>query len=162
MAIKGTFHRRKRPSAPIFSTLQRFSVLRTSKRCFPTPATIIFPFRSHARHWLWIRLGLKAAVGQTTTRTTDEANLFIHVCIKDLSLLLGERDDASAQPPGINAGPCGPAAKIVSPGVHSGLRRASESRARSDGRRTTGQQEGFITLLISPSGLPNDKSTASA
>ena len=37
---------------------------------------IIFPFRSmfHARHWLWIR----AAVGQTITRTTDEANLFIH------------------------------------------------------------------------------------
>ena len=38
---------------------------KTSKRCFPTPATIIFPFRFHARHWLWIRLGLKAAVGQT-------------------------------------------------------------------------------------------------
>ena len=40
MAIKGTFHWRKRPPAPIFSTLQRFSVLRTSKRCFPTPATM--------------------------------------------------------------------------------------------------------------------------
>ena len=30
-----------------FSTLQRFYVFfKTSKRCFPTPATIIFPFRS--------------------------------------------------------------------------------------------------------------------
>ena len=38
---------------------------------------IIFPFRFHARHWLWIRLGLEAAVGQTITRTTDEADLFI-------------------------------------------------------------------------------------
>ena len=66
-----------------FSTLQRFYVfLKTSKRCFPTPATIIFPFRFHARHWLWIRLGLKAAVGQTITRTTDEANLFIHMFYK--------------------------------------------------------------------------------
>jgi hypothetical protein len=32
--------------ASFFSTLQRFSYLPTSKRCFPTPATIIFPFRS--------------------------------------------------------------------------------------------------------------------
>jgi hypothetical protein len=29
--------------------------------------------------YAWIRLGLKAAVGQTITRTTDEANLFIHL-----------------------------------------------------------------------------------
>ena len=65
MAIRALFMEEEGPSVPIFSTLQRFSVLRTSKRCFPTPATIIFPFRFHARHWLWIRLGLKAAVGQT-------------------------------------------------------------------------------------------------
>ena len=90
MAIKGTFHWRKRPSAPIFSTLQRFSVLRTSKRCFPTPATIIFPFRFHARHWLWIRLGLEAAVGQTITRTTDEANLFIRIGYQNIPVNLDE------------------------------------------------------------------------
>jgi hypothetical protein len=32
-------------------------------------------------HWFWIRLGLEATVEQTTTRTTDEANLFIRSCI---------------------------------------------------------------------------------
>ena len=86
----GTEMRSRRPPQPLLSgrrerlpsfffhpaALLRFP--QTSKRCFPTPATIIFPFRFHARHWLWIRLGLKAAVGQTITRTTDEANLFIH------------------------------------------------------------------------------------
>ena len=29
----------------------------------------------HARRWLWIRLGLEAAVGQTITWTTDEAKI---------------------------------------------------------------------------------------
>ena len=43
----------------------------------PLAVAIIFPCRFHARHWLWIRLGLEAAAGQTITRTTDEANLFI-------------------------------------------------------------------------------------
>jgi hypothetical protein len=59
VAIKALFIGGRGPSAPIFA--------------------IIFPFRFHARHWLWIRLGLKAAVGQTITRTTDEANLFIRL-----------------------------------------------------------------------------------
>ena len=59
-------------------------------RCFPTPATIIFPFRFHARHWLWIRLGLKAAVGQTITRTTDEANLFIRIGYQNIPVNLDE------------------------------------------------------------------------
>ena len=79
MAIRALFIGGGGSSALIFSSLQRFSVLRTSKRCFPTPATIIFPCRFHARHWLWIRLGLEAAAGQTITRTTDEANLFIRL-----------------------------------------------------------------------------------
>ena len=82
VAIRALFIGGGGSSALIFSSLQRFSVLRTSKRCFPTPATIIFPCRFHARHWLWIRLGLEAAAGQTITRTTDEANLFIHIYAK--------------------------------------------------------------------------------
>ena len=67
-----------------------FSFLRTSKRRFPTPAAIIFPFRFHARHWLWIRLGLEAAVGQTITRTTDEANLFIRIGYQNIPVNLDE------------------------------------------------------------------------
>ena len=85
MAIRALFIGGGGSSALIFSSLQRFSVLRTSKRCFPTPATIIFPCRFHARHWLWIRLGLEAAAGQTITRTTDEANLFIHMFMRENS-----------------------------------------------------------------------------
>ena len=44
----------------------------------------------HARHWLWIRLGLKAAVGQTITRTTDEANLFIRLGYQNIPVNLDE------------------------------------------------------------------------
>ena len=44
----------------------------------------------HARHWLWTRLGLKAAVGQTITPTTDEANLFIRIGYQNIPVNLDE------------------------------------------------------------------------
>jgi hypothetical protein len=90
VAIRALFIGGGGSSALIFSSLQRFPVLRTSKRCFPTPATIIFPCRFHARHWLWIRLGLEAAAGQTITRTTDEANLFIRLGYQNIPVNLDE------------------------------------------------------------------------
>jgi hypothetical protein len=56
------------------------ALLRFFKRrsaAFPPLLGYYLSIPFHARHWLWIQLGLKAAVGQTITRTTDEANLFI-------------------------------------------------------------------------------------
>jgi len=67
-----------------FSTLQRFYVSSNVEALLSHPCYYYLSIPFHARHWLWIRLGLKAAVGQTITRTTDEANLFIHVLIHDL------------------------------------------------------------------------------
>jgi hypothetical protein len=87
VAIRALFIGGGGSSALIFPALQRFSGLRTAKRCFPTPAAIIFPFHFHARHWLWIRLGLVAAAGQTITRTTDEANLF-HLLVTNKIILM--------------------------------------------------------------------------
>ena len=52
----------------------------------PLAVAIIFPCRFHARHWLWIRLGLEAAAGQTITRTTDEANLFIRLGYQNIPM----------------------------------------------------------------------------
>ena len=56
----------------------------------PLAVAIIFPCRFHARHWLWIRLGLEAAAGQTITRTTDEANLFIRLGYQNIPVNLDE------------------------------------------------------------------------
>jgi hypothetical protein len=78
VAIRALFIGGGGSSALIFPSVQLFSVLRPPKRCFPTPAPIIFPFRFRARHWLWIRLsvlGLEAAAGQTITRMTDEEQI---------------------------------------------------------------------------------------
>ena len=85
----GTEMRAEGPPAPLLtgdeSTAFRFFFPPCSASTFSSnveallshPCYYYLSIPFHARHWLWIRLGLKAAVGQTITRTTDEANLFI-------------------------------------------------------------------------------------
>jgi hypothetical protein len=69
-----------RPFSAFFPpTLQRFSVSSNVEALLSHPCYYYLDIPFHARHWLWIRLELKAAVGQTITRTTDEANLFIYI-----------------------------------------------------------------------------------
>jgi hypothetical protein len=66
------------PASSLFhrAALFRFFNYR-SAATHPCYFYLSIPF--HAQHWLWIRFGLKAAVGQTITPTTDEANLFIRL-----------------------------------------------------------------------------------